>query len=59
VAAPYLVAPSHFYDKARADARSLGIDVLADVLGNHPYVAEAVARRYRAATARRFALSLS
>jgi sirohydrochlorin ferrochelatase len=57
--APYLVAPGPLYDRTRAAARSLGFEVLADVIGDHPYVAEAVARRYRAATARRFALSLS
>jgi sirohydrochlorin ferrochelatase len=56
---PYLVAPGQFLDRTRAAARSLGLEVLADVLGDHPHVAEAVARRYRAATARRFALSLA
>jgi sirohydrochlorin ferrochelatase len=55
---PYLVAPGQFFDRTRAGARTLGLDVLADVLGDHPHVAEAVARRYRAVTARRFALSL-
>lgn len=56
--APYLVAPGQFFDRARAGARTLGLEVLADVLGDHPHVAEAVARQYRAATASRFALSL-
>jgi sirohydrochlorin ferrochelatase len=55
---PYLVAPGQLLDRTRSAARSLGLDVLADVLGDHPHVAEAVARRYRVATARRFALSL-
>jgi sirohydrochlorin ferrochelatase len=55
---PYLVAPGQFLDRTRSGARSLGLEVLADVLGDHPHVAEAVARRYRAAIARRFALSL-
>lgn len=57
--APYLVAPGQFLDRTRAAARALGLEVVADVLGDHPYVGEAVARQYRAATARRFALSLS
>ncbi len=43
--APYLVAPGQFLDRARAGARRLGLEVLADVLGDHPHVAEAVARR--------------
>lgn len=57
--APYFVAPGQFLDRTRSGARTQGLEVVADVLGDHPYVAEAVARRYRAATARRFALSLS
>jgi len=57
--APYFVAPGPLHDRTRAGARTLGLEVVADVLGDHPYVAEAVARRYRAATARRFAQSLS
>ena len=57
--APYLVAPGHFHAKAREDARALGLDLVADVLGDHPHVAETVARRYRAAVAHRFALSLA
>jgi sirohydrochlorin ferrochelatase len=56
--APYFVAPGRLHDRTRAGARTLGLEVVADVLGDHPYVAEAVARRYRAATARRFAESL-
>ena len=57
--APYLVAPGHFLAKAHEDARTLGLDLVADVLGDDPQVAEAIARRYRATTARRFALSLA
>ena len=57
--APYLVAPGHFHTKLREDARALGLDLVADVLGDHPHVAETVARRYRAAIAHRFALSLA
>jgi sirohydrochlorin ferrochelatase len=56
--APYFVAPGQLLDRTRSGARTQGLEVVADVLGDHPYVAEAVARRYRAATARRFALSL-
>jgi sirohydrochlorin ferrochelatase len=56
--ASYLVAPGHLHARAREDARTLGLDVVAEVLGNHPHVAEAVARRYRAAVAHRFALTL-
>ncbi len=57
--APWLVAPGHFHTKARGDARSLGLAVVADVLGDHPQVAEAVARRYRGALAHRYAESLA
>jgi len=32
---------------------------VADALGDHPLVAEAIARRYRATVAHRFALSLA
>ena len=56
--APYLVAPGQFHTRARNDARSLGLELVADVLGDHPHVAEALARRYRATAAHRFALSL-
>lgn len=56
--APYLIAPGHHYRKAREDARSLGLGTVAEPLGDHPLVAEAVVQRYRAAAARRFALSL-
>ena len=57
--ATYLVAPGPFHHRAREDARALALDVVADPMGDHPQVAEAVARRYRSATAHRFALSLS
>jgi sirohydrochlorin ferrochelatase len=57
--APYLVEPGELHSKARDDARCLGLTTVADVLGDHPWVAETVARRYRAAVAHRFALSLS
>ena len=56
--ASYLVAPGQFHTRAREDARSLGLELVADVLGDHPHVAEALARRYRATAAHRFALSL-
>ena len=56
--APYLVAPGQFHTRARNDARSLGLELVADVLGDHPHVAEALARRDRATAAHRFALSL-
>jgi sirohydrochlorin ferrochelatase len=56
--APYLVEPGELHGKAREDARSLGLTTVAGPLGDHPLVAEAVARRYRAAVAHRFALSL-
>lgn len=55
---PYLLAPGHFWSLARDRARSLGLDLVADVVGDHPHVAEAVARRYRATSAHRFAVSL-
>jgi sirohydrochlorin ferrochelatase len=57
--APYLVAPGPSLTRARADARTLGLDLVADVLGDHPQVAEALARRYRATLAHRFAVSLA
>ena len=56
--APYLVEPGELHGKAREDARCLGLTTVADVLGDHPSVAEAVARRYRTAVAHRFALTL-
>jgi sirohydrochlorin ferrochelatase len=57
--APYLIGPGELHGKAREDARALGLPTVADVLGDHPMVAEAIARRYRATVARRFALSLA
>ena len=57
--APYLVGPGEHHGKAREDARCLGLTTVADVLGDHPLVAEAVARRYRSTVAHRFALSLA
>jgi sirohydrochlorin ferrochelatase len=56
--APYLIADGHHYRRAREDARSLGLGTVVEPLGDHPMVAEAVVRRYRAAAAHRFALSL-
>jgi sirohydrochlorin ferrochelatase len=56
--APYLIADGHHYRKAREDARSLGLGTVVEPLGDHPMVAEAVVRHYRAAAAHRFALSL-
>ena len=44
---------------ARPGRPGVGLDLVADVLGDHPHVAETVARRYRAAVAHRFALSLA
>jgi len=46
VAAPYLLAPGHFADKARRTAEGHGVHTVADVLGAHPLVAELVVRRY-------------
>ncbi|QWZ08161.1 hypothetical protein KRR39_22965 [Nocardioides panacis] len=57
--APYLIGPGELHGRAREDARSLGLTTVADVLGDHPMVAEAIARRYRATVAHRFALSLA
>jgi sirohydrochlorin ferrochelatase len=57
--ATYLVAPGPVHTRAREDAHALALDVVADPMGDHPRVAEAVVRRYRSATAHRFALSLS
>ena len=56
--APYLVEPGELHGKAREDARCLGLTTVAKVLGDHPSVAEAVARCYRATVAHRFALTL-
>ncbi len=56
--APYLIAEGHHTRKARGDARSLGLGTVVEPLGDHPMVVEAVVRRYRAAAAHRFAVSL-
>lgn len=56
--APYLLARGQHHDRVRDASRGLGLEVVADVVGDDPHLAEAVARRYRAAAARRFALSL-
>jgi sirohydrochlorin ferrochelatase len=56
--APYLLTAGYLHDKARRDAHALGLTVVADVLGDHPDVAETVTRRYRGALAHRFARSL-
>jgi sirohydrochlorin ferrochelatase len=56
--APYLLANGHHSRKAREDARALGLGTVAEPLGDHPLVAEAVVRRYRTAAAHRFALAL-
>ncbi|MDP3889591.1 sirohydrochlorin chelatase [Nocardioides sp.] len=47
--APYLLAAGHFSQRVTYLARSHGVEVVGDVLGPHPLVAELVARRYRAA----------
>ena len=49
VASPYLLAPGHFATKAAALAAVNGVTVVADLLGNHPLLAELVVRRYVAA----------
>jgi len=42
---PYLLAPGHFADRARAESASSGC--VADLLGAHPAVVELVVRRAR------------
>ena len=49
---PYLLAPGHFADRAAVEARRLGVEKVATVIGDHPLVAELVARRYRAILSR-------
>jgi sirohydrochlorin ferrochelatase len=49
--APYLLAAGHFSQRVTFLARSNGVQVVGDVLGPHPLVAELVVRRYRAALA--------
>ncbi|RJL34188.1 sirohydrochlorin chelatase [Bailinhaonella thermotolerans] len=47
--APYLLAPGHFADKVRRDALAAGADVVADVLGPAPELAEILLERYEEA----------
>jgi sirohydrochlorin ferrochelatase len=49
--APYLLSPGFFSRRTRALAEAAGASVVADVLGDHPLVAELVVRRYKAALA--------
>jgi len=49
--APYLLAPGHFLDRTAAMARCAGITRVAGAIGDHPLVAELVARHYRALVA--------
>jgi len=49
---PYLLAPGHFAEHVAVDARRLGVEKVAGVMGDHPLVAELVARRYRAMASR-------
>ncbi len=49
--APYLLSPGFFSRRTRAQAEASGAAIVADVLGDHPLVAELVVRRYRAALA--------
>ncbi|MBB6628588.1 sirohydrochlorin chelatase [Nocardioides sp. KIGAM211] len=48
VASPYLLAPGHFADRARDESLAAGAALVADVIGPHRFVAELVARRFRA-----------
>jgi len=50
--APYLLAPGHFSERSATEARRLGVEKVASVIGDHPLVAELVARRYRAIASR-------
>jgi sirohydrochlorin ferrochelatase len=50
--APYLLAPGRFAELAATEARRLGVEKVAAVIGDHPLVAELVARRYRAIASR-------
>ena len=49
--ASYLLAPGLFHLRAREQARALGLGPVTEVLGDHPFLAELVVRRYRAAAA--------
>jgi sirohydrochlorin ferrochelatase len=47
--APYLLAPGHFADKVRRTTLEAGADVVADVLGPAPELAEVLLERYATA----------
>lgn len=47
--APYLLAPGHFSDKVRRATLAAGADVVADVLGPAPELAQVLLERYAAA----------
>jgi sirohydrochlorin ferrochelatase len=47
--APYVIAPGRLPDRIAAGAREAGADVLAEVLGPSPELAELLLRRYTAA----------
>lgn len=49
--APYLLAPGHFADRARADAVAAGAATVADVIGPHRRVVELITARARALVA--------
>ncbi|MDN4162531.1 sirohydrochlorin chelatase [Nocardioides abyssi] len=48
VVAPYLLAPGPAHDRIRAEATAAGAAVVADPIGAHRFVADLVARRFRA-----------
>lgn len=50
---PYLLAGGHFASRVTVEARRLNVEKVAPVIGDHPLVAELVARRYRATASRR------
>ncbi len=49
VVAPYLLAPGYFADKVRRTTLAAGADVVADVLGPAPELAQVLLERYEAA----------
>ncbi|SEG33716.1 Sirohydrochlorin ferrochelatase [Nonomuraea solani] len=49
VVAPYLLAPGYFADKVRRGTLEAGAEVVADVLGPAPELAEVLLERYEAA----------
>ncbi|WP_408638153.1 CbiX/SirB N-terminal domain-containing protein [Nonomuraea corallina] len=49
VVAPYLLAPGYFADKVRRTALEAGADVVADVLGAAPELAQVLLERYESA----------